>query len=99
MPASASSGSSPRSSRRHPLSEEKPLLEIDSVDVCYGKRRTKRQILDAVSLQVRPGEIVGLIGESGSGKSTIARAVLGLVPVTSGRITVAGEQVTSFSRS
>jgi ABC-type microcin C transport system duplicated ATPase subunit YejF len=81
------------------LADEAPLLDIDSVDVHYGRGRTKRSILAGVSLQVRPGEIVGLIGESGSGKSTIARAVLGLVPITAGRITVAGEEVTKFSRS
>jgi ABC-type glutathione transport system ATPase component len=72
------------------------LLDVDAIDVHYGKRRNKRQILSAVSLQVRAGEVVGLIGESGSGKSTIARAIIGLAPVTAGRITVAGDEVTKF---
>lgn len=81
------------------MADEEPLLDIGSLNVHYGRGRTKRHILADVSLQVRPGEIVGLIGESGSGKSTIARAVLGLAPVTAGRITVAGEEVTEFSRS
>jgi len=72
------------------------LLDIDAIDVHFGKRRNKRQILFGVSLQVRAGEIVGLIGESGSGKSTVARAILGLAPVAAGRITVAGHEVTKF---
>jgi len=72
------------------------LLDIDAIDVHYGRRRNKRQILSGVSLQVRAGEIVGLIGESGSGKSTVARAILGLAPVTAGRIAVDGNEVTKF---
>jgi ABC-type glutathione transport system ATPase component len=81
----------------HPLPATAPLLDIDAIDVHFGKRRNKRQILTGVSLAVRAGEIVGLIGESGSGKSTVARAVLGLAPVTAGRIAVAGNEVTKFS--
>jgi ABC-type glutathione transport system ATPase component len=78
------------------LSNTGPLLDVDAIDVHYGKRRNKRQILSAVSLQVRAGEVVGLIGESGSGKSTVARAIIGLAPVATGRITVAGNEVTKF---
>jgi ABC-type glutathione transport system ATPase component len=81
------------------LSDEAPLLDVGALDVHYGKRRNKRQVLSAVSLQVRAGEIVGLIGESGSGKSTVARAIIGLAPVTAGRITVAGNEVTKFRRN
>jgi ABC-type glutathione transport system ATPase component len=78
------------------LSDTGPLLDVDAINVHYGKRGNKRHILSAVSLQVRAGEVVGLIGESGSGKSTIARAIIGLAPVTTGRITVAGHEVTRF---
>jgi ABC-type glutathione transport system ATPase component len=78
------------------LSDTVPLLDVGAIDVHYGKRRNKRQVLSGVSLQVRAGEIVGLIGESGSGKSTVARAIVGLAPVTAGQITVAGNEVTKF---
>jgi ABC-type glutathione transport system ATPase component len=78
------------------LSNTGPLLDVSAIDVHYGKRRNKRQVLSAVSLQVRAGEVVGLIGESGSGKSTVARAIIGLAPVTGGKITVAGNEVTKF---
>jgi ABC-type glutathione transport system ATPase component len=81
------------------VSDEAPLLDVEAIDVHYGTRRNRRQVLSAVSLQVRAGEIVGLIGESGSGKSTVARAVLGLAPVAAGRIIVAGDEVTKFGRS
>jgi ABC-type glutathione transport system ATPase component len=78
------------------LSNTGPLLDVRAIDVHYGKRRNKRQVLSAVSLQVRAGEVVGLIGESGSGKSTVARAIIGLAPVASGQIAVAGHEVTKF---
>jgi ABC-type glutathione transport system ATPase component len=81
------------------LAETKPLLNVEKIDVAFGKRRAKQQVIDSVDLEVQPGEIVGLIGESGSGKSTIARAVLGLAHVAKGQIRVAGEVVTGFSGS
>ncbi|MFG1874736.1 ATP-binding cassette domain-containing protein [Sphaerisporangium sp. NPDC049003] len=46
-----------------------------------------------VSFEVRPGEVVSLIGESGSGKSTLGRMILGLTPATSGSITLDGAPV------
>lgn len=75
------------------------LLSAEGIDVHYGHRRSRTQVIHDVSLQVRRGEIVGLIGESGSGKSTIARAILGLVKTSGGSITVNGEQITAHSRS
>jgi ABC-type glutathione transport system ATPase component len=81
------------------LPDTSPLLNVENVDVAFGKRRARKNVIDSVDLQVRAGEIVGLIGESGSGKTTIARAVLGLAPVAGGQIRVAGEEVTDFSGS
>jgi ABC-type glutathione transport system ATPase component len=81
------------------LSEVRPFLDIDGIDVHYGKRRSKRHIIRSAGFGVGTGEIVGLIGESGSGKSTIARAVLGLADVSRGRIHVGDEVVTKFSSS
>lgn len=54
-------------------------------------------MLKGVDLGIRPGETVGLAGESGSGKTTIGRAILGLVPVASGTITFDGERVDTAS--
>ncbi|MET8468233.1 ABC transporter ATP-binding protein [Streptomyces sp. NPDC006422] len=75
-----------------------PVLDIDALDVHYGPRRRRHHALRGVSLSVDPGETLGLIGETGSGKSTLARAVLGLVPATSGTLTVGGADVTSYGR-
>jgi ABC-type glutathione transport system ATPase component len=73
-----------------------PLLAVDDVRVELG-RAPRATILDGVSLQVDRGEIVGLIGETGSDKTTLARAVLGLVPVASGRVVVDGADITDLS--
>lgn len=79
-----------------------PLLDIDDLHVSFraGPPWRKRDVpvVRGVSLRVAPGEIVGLIGESGSGKSTIARAVVGLAPVSAGRITL-GDDVARRSRA
>jgi peptide/nickel transport system ATP-binding protein len=58
-----------------------------------GLRRRREHVhsLDGVTIRVAPGEVLGLVGESGSGKSTLARLVLGLLPLTSGRIRVDGK--------
>ena len=72
-----------------------PLLSLRAVTVNYGRGR--RRLPDAVSdlsLEVGIGQTLALVGESGSGKSTVGNAVLGLVPVTAGTITFAGEDIT-----
>ncbi|WP_439533832.1 ABC transporter ATP-binding protein [Polymorphobacter sp.] len=67
-----------------------PLLALSDVGVRYGGH----QALSALSFTVAPGEIVALIGESGSGKTTAARAIMGLVPVASGHIHFHGADTT-----
>lgn len=62
-------------------------------------RHVKFRALDGVSIDIKPGECVGLVGESGSGKSTLGKAILGLIPVESGRITFDGTDITRASRS
>src|SRR5690606_4653052 len=51
-----------------------------------------------VSFEVAPGEVVSLIGESGSGKSTIGKMILRLTPISEGRITLDGADIRGFAR-
>ena len=71
-----------------------PLLEIAELRVAFGGT----EVVHGVGLRVLPGERVAVVGGSGSGKSTTAHAVLGLLPgggrVTGGRILLRGEDVT-----
>jgi len=52
------------------------LLDVQGLAVTYGRAR----VVDGVSFQIAPGEALGIVGESGSGKTTVARAVLRLLP-------------------
>ena len=67
---------------------------IDAKDVCV--RFGDQHVLDHVALQVMPGEFVGLVGPNGGGKSTLLRAVLGLVPTTCGEVRLFGQPLASF---
>lgn len=59
-----------------------PLISVDHICVRFGGA----EVLHDVSLSIRPGEIVTILGPNGSGKSTLIRAILGLVPLTHGRV-------------
>lgn len=75
-----------------------PIIEVDELDVTLGRGLHRARILDGVTLTVERGETVGLIGETGSGKTTLARTILGLTPVSGGRVLVDGEDVARLGR-
>jgi peptide/nickel transport system ATP-binding protein len=81
-----------------------PLLEARNVSRVFhasaGLLRPKRTLraVDGVSLAVRPGEVLALVGESGCGKTTLARMLLGLLPPSSGEIRIDGAAVGALSR-
>src|SRR3984957_8956784 len=56
------------------------------------------QAVDGVSLTIGRGQTLGLVGETGCGKSTLARCIAGLIPVTSGTVTFEGHDITNLSR-
>jgi oligopeptide/dipeptide ABC transporter ATP-binding protein len=64
-------------------------LRVEDLVVTYGRGHDRLRAVDGVSLEIPRGQTLGIIGESGSGKSTVAMAVAGLTPVTSGRIRLA----------
>jgi branched-chain amino acid transport system ATP-binding protein len=68
------------------------LLKLDQVTTYYGQMR----ILEGISLEVGTGELVCLLGGNASGKSTTLKTILGLVRPRSGRVLLAGEEVTTW---
>ncbi|EOD64181.1 ABC transporter ATP-binding protein [Amycolatopsis vancoresmycina] len=68
------------------------LLELSDVSVHYGRI----QAVSGLSIQVNEGEVVTLIGANGAGKSTTMRAISGIRPISSGKITFAGEDISKL---
>ena len=62
------------------------LVDITGLDVGYIRRRAVHPAVIGLDLVVNPAEVVAIVGESGSGKTTIANALIGLLPAN-GRIT------------
>jgi oligopeptide/dipeptide ABC transporter ATP-binding protein len=74
------------------------VLKLSGVAVEYGRRGQRVRAVDGVDLTVARGEIVGLVGESGCGKSSLARAAVGLEPLAAGTVTFEGREVTALRR-
>lgn len=72
-----------------------PKLEADHVTKTFAKRGEELTVLDGVSCSVASGEFVSIVGASGCGKTTLLRIIDGLETVTSGRIRIDGQDVTS----
>jgi peptide/nickel transport system ATP-binding protein len=76
-------------------------LEIRNLSIAFSTPRGHARVVDDVSLSIGAGEIVGVIGESGSGKTLTALAVLGMLPrgarIESGRILLAGESMLTMA--
>jgi glutathione transport system ATP-binding protein len=73
-----------------------PLLEVQGLDVTFRTRDGDVRAVRNLTCQLGPGETLGIVGESGSGKSTVALAILGLLPKNAhvtGSVTALGRQV------
>ncbi|MFG2480490.1 dipeptide ABC transporter ATP-binding protein [Streptomyces fagopyri] len=97
LPATTASASTHRPAAEPPAPpagsdgpEDQPVVELRDIRVVFGRGKTAVHALDGVSFRVGPAETLGLVGESGSGKSTAARVALGLIPPTSGTVSLFG---------
>ncbi|MFG1477833.1 oligopeptide/dipeptide ABC transporter ATP-binding protein [Xanthobacter sp. V4C-4] len=81
-----------------PPSAPDPVLRVDDLSVRFQTARGAVQAVSNVSLQLPPGQTLGLVGESGCGKSTLGRAIVRLIEPASGRIHLAGEDITHTPR-
>ncbi len=79
------------------MASDAEFLDVRAVSVSFGTDAGAARVLDQVSLSMRQGEIMGLVGESGCGKTTLARAILGVLPgnasIDNGSLIFAGENL------
>ena len=71
------------------MADAAPLLDIDGIETCYGLS----QVLFGLSLSIKAGEMVSLMGRNGMGKTTTIRSIMGLTPARAGSIRFAGAEV------
>ncbi|MFD9907693.1 dipeptide/oligopeptide/nickel ABC transporter permease/ATP-binding protein [Streptomyces sp. NPDC059063] len=82
--------------RARPLPEGPPVLDVRDLAIGFDARHEGVDIVDGISFQVRPGEVLGLVGESGCGKSLTALTVMGLHPKGArvrGHVTFDGQEL------
>lgn len=83
-----------------PPSVELPLLKIEGLDVAFASPEGDKPILKDVDFELRPNEILGIVGETGAGKSILARAMIDLFPPgvrrTSGEVFLRGNAISQF---
>ena len=77
------------------MSDPAPLLAVNDVNTYYGQIH----ILQGISMEIRPGELVCLLGGNASGKSTTLKTILGIVRPRSGTVVFLGEDVTTTPTS
>jgi branched-chain amino acid transport system ATP-binding protein len=75
------------------MADAAPLLEVEGIETCYGLS----QVLFGMSLSVRSGEMVALMGRNGMGKTTTVRSIMGLTPARAGMVRFAGREVRTLA--
>jgi peptide/nickel transport system ATP-binding protein len=76
---------------------DEALLRVDDLTVEFGSGRRRVQAVSGISLDILPGETLGLVGESGCGKSTTGKAIIQMPRPTSGTVRFAGQDLTRLS--
>ncbi|MFI2613662.1 dipeptide/oligopeptide/nickel ABC transporter permease/ATP-binding protein [Streptomyces sp. NPDC018584] len=85
--------------RARPLPSGAPVLDVRDLRVAFPGRHDGVDIVDGISFDLRPGEVLGLVGESGCGKSLTALTVMGLAPKgarVTGSVTFDGQELTGL---
>ncbi len=83
--------------RLDPVEEGETILTVEDLVVEFRSRKARVQAVSGVSFQVKAGETLGLVGESGCGKSTTGRAIIQIQPSTGGRVVYRGQDLGRLS--
>ena len=75
------------------------LIQAENIVKCFREKKQRVLAVDHVSLHLDEGEILGIIGESGSGKSTILRLLSGIIQPDEGQVTLFGKSLDRKDRS
>ncbi|MDT8262094.1 ATP-binding cassette domain-containing protein, partial [Roseomonas sp. DSM 102946] len=85
------------------MSTAAPLVEVQDLNVRFVTRESKVRAVNGVSFAMAPGEVLCMLGESGSGKSVTMRALMRLLPpkraVIDGKVRIAGQDVLAMGES
>ncbi|MFD3581832.1 dipeptide/oligopeptide/nickel ABC transporter permease/ATP-binding protein [Streptomyces sp. NPDC058683] len=82
LPGLAEAGERLRARARPPVAGGRPVLAVERLAIGFPDRHRGVNIVDGISFEVHPGEVLGLVGESGCGKSLTALTIMGLQPKT-----------------
>ncbi|GAB3579807.1 ABC transporter ATP-binding protein [Leifsonia lichenia] len=82
------------------MDKRQVVVDFQNVAIEYPKhgRVPAFRAASDIDLQIHEGEVVGLVGESGSGKTTLGRSAIGLLPIHSGKLVVAGQDISNANR-
>ena len=94
VPAAAAAGATAATEAPRELSDRVPLIAFEGLGFRYPG--TERTVLHAVDLEIKPGELLALVGLNGAGKSTLIKLLSMLYTPTSGRITADGVDIASY---
>lgn len=77
------------------MADDDIIMTLDGVTVAFGERK----VINGLDLDVRRGEVLGVIGPSGAGKSVTLRAIVGLVPMAAGTVHIDGQDIGGMDRA